>query len=126
MNNLSTYGEGRSHPDMIREALRKGEIYIPDDLGTSPKVEKAGSAYVRAKTSYGTLVASSKDDPAYPGLFIELRVKKVNDTYDKDAILLAMIEYTPEKEKLQAVVYGDGEVEDYSDLIEYKKLLKED
>lgn len=36
------------------------------------------------------------------------------------------IEYSPEKHRLQAIVYGDGNADDYTQLIEFKNISDQD
>ena len=39
---------------------------------------------------------------------------------------LAWVEYSPEKHRLQAIVYGDGNADDYTQLIEFKNISDQD
>lgn len=42
------------------------------------------------------------------------------------SIRLAWIEYSSEKHRLQAIVYGDGDADDYTQLIEFKNISDQD
>lgn len=50
----------------------------------------------------------------------------MNDCFNEGLIRLAWIEYSPEKRRLQAVVYGDGNADDYTQLIEFKNISDQD
>lgn len=50
----------------------------------------------------------------------------MNDCFNEGAIRLAWIEYSPEKRRLQAIVYGDGNADDYTQLIEFKNISDQD
>lgn len=80
---------------------------------------------VRVKTPVGTLLVQDKLDPDYPGINVFLAGEQANDKFTGNGKeTVAMIEFDGEKQKLQAVVYGDGEAEDFTDLVEYRNLLK--
>lgn len=91
---------------------------------TAVKVlEDAGKICVA--TPAGTLVVEDKLDPDYPGVNIFLTDTNANDKFTGNGMeKLAMFEFDGEKCKLQAVVYGDSEADDYTDLVEYRKILK--
>lgn len=81
---------------------------------------------IRVKTPVGTLLVQDKLDPDYPGVNVFLVGESANDKFTGNGKeSLAMVEYDGEKGKLQAVVYGDGEDTEYTDLVEYRNLLKE-
>jgi hypothetical protein len=50
----------------------------------------------------------------------------MNDVFNEGLICLAWIEYSPEKCLLQAIVYGDGNADDYTQLIEFKNISDQD
>lgn len=80
---------------------------------------------IRVETPAGILLVQDKLDPDYPGVNVFLAGENANDRFSGDGReTLAMVEYDGEKGKLQAVVYGDGETEDFTDLVEYRNLLK--
>ena len=59
-------------------------------------------------TPLGELVVGIKEDPDYPGISVAFRGEGMNDFFNEGLIRLAWIEYSPEKRRLQAIVYGDG------------------
>lgn len=88
-------------------------------------LENAGK--IRVETPDGTLIAEDKDDPDYPGINIMLIGSRTNDKFTGSGKeTLAMVEYDSEKGKLQAVVYGDGEEAEYTDLVEYRNVQNKD
>ena len=75
------------------------------------------------QTKFGELVVSVKSDHDYPGIYIDLKGPNVNAQYQENAVTLAMVEFSPEKDNLQTIVYGDGYAEDFTHLIEYQNIL---
>lgn len=69
------------------------------------------------RTPLGELVVGIKADPDYPGISVAFRGEGMNDVFNEGLICLAWIEYSPEKCLLQAIVYGDGNADDYTQLI---------
>ena len=69
------------------------------------------------RTPLGELVVGIKADPDYPGISV---------AFYEGSIRLAWIEYSPEKHRLQAIVYGDGNADDYTQLIEFKNISDQD
>lgn len=76
-------------------------------------------------TPLGELAVGINTDPDYPGISVAFRGDGMNDYFNEGAIRLAWIEYSPEKHCLQAVVYGDGNADDYTHLIEFKNILEQ-
>lgn len=76
------------------------------------------------KTPMGDIVVSVKTDSEYPGVYIDLKGPGLNDQYEKDSVGLAWVEFEPNKNKIQTVVYGDGNKEDFTHLIEHENLLQ--
>ena len=72
------------------------------------------------------LVVKIKADPDYPGISVAFCGNGMNDCFNEGSIRLAWIEYSPEKRRLQAIVYGDGDADDYTQLIEFKNILDQD
>lgn len=66
------------------------------------------------RTPLGELVVGIKADPDYPGISVAFRGEGMNDVFNEGLICLAWIEYSPEKCLLQAIVYGDGNADDYT------------
>lgn len=62
----------------------------------------------------------------YPGISVAFRGEGMNDVFNEGLICLAWIEYSPEKCLLQAIVYGDGNADDYTQLIEFKNISDQD
>lgn len=90
---------------------------------SAPKPDKDIQT-LSVKTPMGDIVVSVKADSEYPGIYIDLKGPGLNDQYEKDSVGLAWIEFEPNKNKIQTVVYGDGNKEDYTHLIEHKNLLQ--
>lgn len=65
------------------------------------------------RTPLGELVVGIKADPDYPGISVAFCGNGMNDCFNEGSIRLAWIEYSPEKRRLQAIVYGDGDADDY-------------
>lgn len=78
------------------------------------------------QTPLGELAVGANADPDYPGISVAFRGDGMNDCFNAGSIWLAWIEYSPEKHCLQAVVYEDGNADDYTHLIEFKNILKQD
>lgn len=77
-------------------------------------------------TPLGELVVGIKEDPDYPGISVAFRGEGMNDFFNEGLIRLAWIEYSPEKRRLQAIVYGDGNADDYTQHIEFKNISEHD
>ena len=71
-----------------------------------------------AKTPIGEIVVGIKSDHDYPGIFVELRGEHLNDRFKEGAVRLAWVEYSSDKQCLQTIVYGDGNADDFTHLIE--------
>lgn len=70
---------------------------------------------LKKKTKLGTLMASYKPDKVdYPGFYIDLWRK------DKPIQPICNIEYDPNKECIQVIVYGDGTSEEPTSITEVK------
>lgn len=78
------------------------------------------------QTPLGELAVGINADPDYPGISVAFRGDGMNDCFNAGSIWLAWIEYSPEKHCLQAVIYGDGNADDYTHLIEFKNILEQD
>ena len=78
------------------------------------------------RTPLGELVVGIKADPDYPGISVAFCGNGMNDCFNEGSIRLAWIEYSPEKHRLQAIVYGDGNADDYTQLIEFKNISDQD
>ena len=78
------------------------------------------------QTPLGELAVGVNADPDYPGISVAFRGDGMNDCFNEGAIRLAWIEYSPEKRRLQAIVYGDGNADDYTQLIEFKNISDQD
>lgn len=78
------------------------------------------------RTPLGELVVGIKADPDYPGISVAFCGNGMNDCFNEGSIRLAWIEYSPEKRRLQAIVYGDGNADDYTQLIEFKNISDQD
>ena len=79
-----------------------------------------------AQTPFGELAVGIKSDPDYPGIFIELRGEGLNDRFKEGCVRLAWVEYSSEKERLQTIVYGDGDADDFTHLIEHEHIFQND
>ena len=69
------------------------------------------------RTPLGELVVGIKADPDYPGISVAFCGNGMNDCFNEGSICLAWIEYSPEKRRLQAIVYGDGNAEEEEYLV---------
>ena len=79
---------------------------------------------VSVVTPFGEIFVSVKQDPNYPGVYIDLKGPDVNETFQVGAQGLAMVEFDPEKKKIQTVVYGNGVSEEPTHVIEHENVLK--
>lgn len=81
---------------------------------------------LRVPTPLGDIVVSSKMDGEYPGVYIDLKGLQVNDKFgEKEGVAyLASIEFDPNKGKIQSVIYGNGNSEEFTHLIEHENLTK--
>lgn len=77
-----------------------------------------------AKTPIGKIVVGIKSDHDYPGIFVELRGEHFNDRFKAGAVRLAWVEYSSDKQCLQTIVYGDGNADDFTHLVEHEHVLK--
>jgi len=78
------------------------------------------------KTKLGEIAVRVKTDVSYPGVYVDLRGPGLNDKFEKDTVGLAMVEFEPDKHKIQTVVYGNGNAEDYTHLIEHVNVLEQE
>ena len=78
------------------------------------------------RTPLGELLVGIKVDPDYPGILVTFRGNGMNDWFNEGSVRLAWIEYSPEKRCLQAIVYGDGNADDYTQLIEFKNISEQE
>ena len=78
------------------------------------------------RTPLGELVVGIKADPDYHGVTVAFRSRNMNDCFTEGSIHLAWVEYSPEKRCLQAIVYVDGNAEDYTKLIEFTNISDQD
>lgn len=67
---------------------------------------------IQKKTELGTLMGRYKSDDVYPGFWIDLRTK------DKELVPVCNVEYNPNKNCIQVVVYGNDNSEEPTDIIE--------
>lgn len=77
-----------------------------------------------AQTPFGEIAVGIKSDPDYPGIFVELRGEHLNDRFKEGAVRLAWVEYSSDKQCLQTIVYGDGDADDFTHLIEHEHIRK--
>jgi hypothetical protein len=80
---------------------------------------------VKVETKLGTIMVEIKSDEEYPGVLISLCGLSVNDKFLVDRVDLAMIEYEPNKNKVQSVIYGDGNSDEPTHIVEYENINKE-
>ena len=67
---------------------------------------------LQKKTNLGTLTARYKPDETYPGFWIDLRTK------DKELVPICNVEYDPNKNCIQVVVYKEVDLDEPTDIIE--------
>ena len=78
------------------------------------------------RTHWGAGSRDRKRIRDYPGISVAFCGNGMNDCFNEGSIRLAWIEYSPEKRRLQAIVYGDGNADDYTQLIEFKNISDQD
>lgn len=69
---------------------------------------------MKKKTNLGTLTARYKPDEIYPGFWIDLRRE------DGELVPICNVEYEPNKNCIQIVVYQEADSEEPTDVIEIK------
>ncbi len=69
---------------------------------------------LQKKTNLGTLMARYKPDEIYSGFWIDIK------TNNKETVPVCNIEYNPDKNCIQVIVYGDINMEDPTEVIEIK------
>jgi hypothetical protein len=69
---------------------------------------------LQKKTILGTLMTRYKPDETYPGFWVDIK------TNNKETVPICNVEYDPDKNCIQIVVYGDADEEDYTEIIEIK------
>ena len=67
---------------------------------------------LQKKTNLGTLTARYKPDEVYSGFWIDLRQK------NGELVPICNVEYEPDKNCIQIVVYKDADTEEPTDVIE--------
>lgn len=82
-----------------------------------------GTDELIVKTPLGEITVGIKSDPYYPGIFVELRGSNLNDRFEEGSIRLVWVEFSPEKKCLQTIVYGDGDADDFTHLIEHENII---
>ena len=68
---------------------------------------------LQKKTNLGTLMARYKQNDEYPGFWIDLRQKD-----KKEVTCICDVEYEPNKNCIQIVVYGNINSDEPTDIIE--------
>ena len=76
-----------------------------------------------AQTPLGEIRVGIKSDPQHPGIFVELCGAHLNDRFNEGSVRLAWVEYSSEKGCLQTIVYGNGDADDFTHLIEHENIL---
>ncbi len=102
------------HPETVIDELKREGSW--ETLGSSDPV-------ISVKTAMGELVASVKADHDYPGISIDLKGDGLNAQYQENSVGLAWVEFSPEKNNIQTVVYGDGNADEFTHLVEHKNIL---
>lgn len=90
-----------------------------------PESEEINNREISVPTELGDIYVSVKADTQYPGIYVDLKGENVKDTFEEKTVSLATIEFDSEKKKVQTVVYGDGEKETPTHVIEHKNTNKE-
>lgn len=80
---------------------------------------------ITVPTPLGDIVVTVKTDTEYPGVYVDLKGEKVKDILEMNACMLTTIEYDPLKEVVQSVVYGDGNSEEPTYIVEHENVEKE-
>lgn len=112
----------------MRQLIGEGEARRnqPSFEPTSSKLAPPENNTLSVPTPFGTIQVTVKTDPNYPGVYIDLKGPNVNETFEAGAVGLAMVEFEPEKGKVQTVVYGDGKSEEPTHVIEHENILIQD
>ncbi len=103
--------------DLAHTPSEQGQLEQPQFQQNEP------AQTLSVKTKLGDIVVTIKDDPDYPGVCIDLKGTGLNDRYQKNTVRLAWVEFEPEKNKIQTLVYGDGNEDDFTHLIEHEKVM---
>lgn len=117
-----------SHPDHSLDELINAVPKARDlPLTLSAETRPVPPPELRVSTPMGDIVVTSKMDGEYPGVSIDLKGPQVNnDCGGKDSsAYLATIEFDPHKGKIQSVIYGDGNSEEFTQLVEHENLVKQ-
>lgn len=84
---------------------------------------------IMVETKLGTIRVEVKTDGEYPGVYVDLVGETVNGLFfgdgEKGEVSLAMVEYEPYKNKIQTVVYGDGNNDEPTHIIEHLNTNKD-
>lgn len=96
---------------------------IPKVPASPPKIEPK----LVVPTPLGDIIVGVKADSTYPGIYIDLKGPKVNDEYSgtDGSAALATVEFDPGKGKIQSIIYGNGNSEEYTHLVEHENMAKE-
>lgn len=89
----------------------------------APIKEEKENNEISVDTPFGKIVVRVKADTQYPGVYVDLVGPDVNETFENKTVGLALVEFEPQKNKIQTVVYGDGSSEEYTHLVEHKNVL---
>lgn len=105
-----------------REARQKQKAFE----STSSELASPDNNTLSVPTPFGTIQVTVKTDPNYPGVYIDLKGSNVNETFQAGVVGLAMVELDPEKSKFQTVVYGNGNNEEPTHVVEHENVLIQD
>ena len=97
-----------------------------NELSVSMEMKAATSKEnnISVETPLGDIVVQVKTDSEYPGVFIDLKGDKVNDTFEVGTVMLSTVEYDPLKKAVQTVVYGDAQIDAPTHIVAHENVEK--
>lgn len=100
------------------------ELELNKELFISNSKEMDNKKELSVNTPLGDIVVAVKTDSEYPGVYVDLKGEKVKDTFEVGTVSLATVEFAPNKNKVQTVVYGDAEKEEPTYIVEHENVEK--
>ena len=112
--------------DITISALDISKLQPVNELSVSKEMntDEAKDNKISVGTPLGDIVVQIKTDSEYPGVFIDLKGDKVNDTFEVGTVMLGTVEYDPLKKAVQTLVYGDAEREEPTQVVVHENVEK--
>ena len=103
--------------DMVRRYMEKEtaehmQVFCKEHGLLGESEGKITALPISVPTPVGEIRVEVKTDTYYPGVYINLHGTNVKGSFEKNTVPLAIVEYEPNKEHVQTVVYGDAEKDD--------------